>query len=120
MVALGGILIGTICSVALLIDVLVGRNEMRLNFRSPNFVPVVTICFLRPRGWEEWPPCRIHESSDGNTTAVDCAAARAPNATTIRSAPTLFMQDCPRFKAAASTATESQSQDGFHGRALDP
>jgi hypothetical protein len=30
------------------------------------------------------------------------------------------MQDCPRFKAAASTATESQSQDGFHGRALDP
>jgi hypothetical protein len=99
MVALGGILIGTICSVALLIDVEVGRNEMRLNFTSPNLVPVVTICFFRPRGWEERPPCRIQVSSDGNTTAVDCAAAWAPNVTTIRSAPTLFMQSCRRMNA---------------------
>ena len=101
MVALGGILIGTICSVALLIDVEVGRNEMRLNFTSPNLVPVSTICLFRPRGWEEWPPCRIHVSSDGNTTAVDCAAARAPNATTMRSVPTLFMQHRPRITPRA-------------------
>ena len=85
MVALGGILIGTICSVALLIDVEVGRNEMRLNFTSPNLVPVVTICFFRPRGWEECPPCRIHVSSDGNTTAVDSPEARPGSARRVNS-----------------------------------
>src|SRR6516164_5240345 len=101
MVALGGILIETICSVALWIDVLVGRNEMRLNFTRPNLVPVETISFFRPRGWEEWPPCWTHVSSEGNTTAVDCAAARPPNATTIRSVPTLFMQHRPRITPRA-------------------
>src|SRR5262245_45278398 len=94
MVASGGILIGTICSVALLIDVEVGRNEMRLNFMSPNLVPDVTICFFRPRGWEECPPCRIHVSSDGNTTAVDCAAARARRARTIRNVTTFKRIPC--------------------------
>src|SRR5262249_12138496 len=118
--ALGGILIGTICSVALWIDVEVERNEMRLNFTSPNRVKAVVICLFRPRGWEEWPPCRIHVSSDGNTTAVDCAAARAPNATTIRSVPTLFIQDCRRITRVPSTASESQPQDGFHRQGLQP
>src|SRR5262245_23040835 len=118
MVALGGILIGTSCSVALLIDVEVARNEMRLNFTSPNLVPVVTICSFRPRGWEEWPPCRIHVSSDGNTTAVDCAAARAPNATTIRSAPTLFMQDCGRIDAAVLRLRNHNLKMASHGNPL--
>jgi hypothetical protein len=71
MVALGGILIGTICSVALVTCVEVGRNAIRSNFTSPNRVAAVVICFFRPRGWEEWPPCRIQVSSEGNTTAVD-------------------------------------------------
>jgi hypothetical protein len=85
MVALGGILIGTICSVALLIDVEVGRNAMRLNFTSPNRVAAVIICFFRPRGWEDWPPCRIHVSSEGNTTAVDSPAARPRSARRVKS-----------------------------------
>jgi hypothetical protein len=101
MVAVGGILIGTICSVALLIAVEVGRNAMRLNLTSPNFLPVVTICFSRPRGWDEWPPCRTQVSSDGNTTTVDCAAARPRSARTIRSAPTL-KRGCRRINAPAS------------------
>src|SRR5262245_66419629 len=75
MVAFGGILIGTICSVALWIDVEEGRKEMRLNFTSPNLIEAATMCFFRPRGCEDWPPCRIHVSSEGNTTAVDSPAA---------------------------------------------
>ena len=64
-------MIGTICNVALVTCVEVGRNEMRSNFTSPNRVAAVVICFFRPRGLEEWPPCRIQVSSEGNTTAVD-------------------------------------------------
>jgi hypothetical protein len=82
---LGGILIGTICSVALWIDVELGRNEMRSNFTSPNRVAAVTICFFRPRGWEDWPPWRIHVSSDGNTTAVDSPEARPGSARSVNS-----------------------------------
>jgi hypothetical protein len=85
MVALGGSLIGTICSVALLIDVEVGRNEMRLNFTSPNLVSVATIFLFRPRGSEDFPPGRIHVSSDGNTTAVDSPEARPGSARTANS-----------------------------------
>src|SRR5262249_25737675 len=112
MVALGGILIGTICSVALLICVEVERNEIRLNFTSPNLVPVVTICFFRPRGWEECPPCRIHVSSEGNTTAVDCAAARAPNPRKVSSAAQL-KQNRPRMTGAIYYTKASESQDGL-------
>jgi hypothetical protein len=54
----------------------VGRNAIGLNFTSPNRVAAVTICFFRPRGWDDWPPCRIHVSSDGNTTALYRAAPR--------------------------------------------
>src|SRR5262249_37818840 len=81
-----GVAIGTICNVALLTCVEAGRNAIRLNFMSPNRVAPGTLWFFRPRGRDEWPPCRTHVSSDGNTTAVDCAAARAPKARTIGSA----------------------------------
>jgi hypothetical protein len=110
MVAFGGILIGTICSVALLIDVLVGRNEMRLNFTSPNLVPVVTICFFRPRGWEEWPPCRIHVSSDGNTTAVDCPAARPRSARIAKSTMHFELNLAHFIEGRPSTSEASMSQ----------
>src|SRR5262245_16806345 len=41
-----GVVVGTICNVALLTCVEAGRNEIRLNFTSPSRVAVVTICLF--------------------------------------------------------------------------